>query len=116
MKYEVLRSISREELEDALSAGSAAVARRALLRMALHEPDRKWAAQKCLAALRDQRVDVRAAAITSLGHLARIHRCSDLEQVMPALQALKADPELGGIAEDALEDILIFTTPRNCAS
>lgn len=109
MKYEELPPITHDELEQALASKSAEDAAVALLRMALNDPNWAWAEKKCLAALHDGRAPVRAAAVTGLGHLARIHRKVTKEAVIPELQKLKGHPELGGLAEDALEDILIFT-------
>jgi hypothetical protein len=81
--------------------------------MSLNESDWPWAEQKCLAALHDQPELVRATAITGLGHLARLHQTITKEVVVPALENLKGDPHLGGIAEDALDDIAMFASgPR----
>ena len=43
----------------------------ALLRLAWHEREGSWAERQCAAALRDHRPEVRDAAATALGHLAR---------------------------------------------
>ena len=116
MKYQELPPISHEELEHALASESSEDAGVALLRMALNDPNWAWAENKCLAALHDERGPVRAAAVTSLGHLARIHHKVTKETVVTELQKLKGDPELRGLAEDALEDILIFTSPSSSSS
>ncbi len=110
MEYEELPPITRDRLDEVLRKGSPEEAARGLLRMALNDPDWQWAEQRCLAALHDRREDVRRAAITSFGHLARLHHCLTLQSVIPELRKLKNDPRLGGIAEDALEDILLFTS------
>ena len=110
MKYERLAPISLEEVETALAGSSPIEAATAILRMAMHDSDHVWAERKCLSALMDQREEVRAAAITALGHLARIHRELSKEIVVPALEKIKQnDSRLAGFAEDALEDIAIFT-------
>jgi hypothetical protein len=57
-----------------------------------------------------------AAAITSLVHLARIHRKVTKETVVPELQKFKGHPELGSLAENALEDILILTSASSSSS
>ena len=110
MKYEELSPITREELERAMANGSSEDAAVALLRMALHESDWLWAEGKCLAALHDERIAIQAAAVTGLGHVSRLHRKMTKEIVLPELEKLKDDPELGGVAEDALNDILIFAS------
>ena len=82
MKYEALLPISRHQLEQALRGGAPEEAAQAILRMALNDPDWHWAEQKCIAALHDDRDELRAAAITSLGHLARIHHAITNELVV----------------------------------
>jgi hypothetical protein len=110
MIYENLPCIKPDELDRALAEGTPEEAARALLRMAINDTNWRWAEEKCLLALHDQRDEVKAAAITSLGHLARTHHTLSLEMVVPELQKIKDDPKLGGIVEDALEDILMFTS------
>jgi hypothetical protein len=111
LTYEEVPSISHEELEQALS-GSAPVrdAAVALYRMALNDPDWVWAEQKCIASIHDSRYPVQAAAVTCLGHLARIHGKTTKEIVLPELERLRSHPKLKGIAEDALTDISLFVT------
>ena len=108
MKYEDISPISRQELRDALTSESNERAARAIIATALHDPDWTWAEQQCLVALQDERREVKAAAIVSLGHIARVHGRSTLSVTIPALQGLRGDQHLGGMAEDAIEDILMF--------
>ena len=108
MKYEDVLAISRQKLRDALASKSDDRAAKAIIAIALHDPDWTWAEQQCLAALHDRRQEVRAAAIIGLGHIARIHRKSTLSSVIPALEALRSDEDLGGMVGDALEDIIMF--------
>ena len=108
-KYEELLAISRDQFEITLAGDEPSEAAHALLRMALNESDQPWAEEKLLSALHDRREEVQAAAITSIGHLARIHRSLKNPVIVRELTKLREDPKLGSLAEDALEDILIFT-------
>jgi len=108
VEYESISPISRKELREALNSQSDECAARAIIATALHDPDWTWAEQQCLLALQDKRQEVRAAAIVGLGHIARIHGRSTLSVVLPALETLRSDQDLGGTAEDAIEDILLF--------
>lgn len=108
MRYEELQPISRNEFEQTLSSCEPEEIARGLLRMALHETDLLWAEQKCLSALNDASNVVKSAAVTALGHLARIHGNITREIVVPKLKHLKEDPILRGVAEDALDDIAMF--------
>jgi hypothetical protein len=62
--------------------------------------------------MKDDRDDVRAAAIVGLGHLAPIHHTLLDPRILDELRKLQRDPKLGGVAEDALEDILTFASPQ----
>jgi len=116
MKYEELQPISHVELREALLGPKPSDAARAILRMTLHEPDLRWAERKCLDALHDGRLEVRAAAITGLGHLARIHHALIDPAIVEELKKLRKDPMLGGIAEDTLEDITTFASSQTRAN
>jgi hypothetical protein len=108
MRYKDILPITREELKGALESDDAGRASRAIIAIALRDSDWQWAEQQCLNALKNKRIDVRAAAIVGLGHIARIHGKITLSRVLPELQAAKSNKSLRGIAEDALEDIVIF--------
>jgi hypothetical protein len=110
MKYEEMQPITHEELSAALRGSKASEAARAILRMALHESDFAWAESECLAALHDSRPEVKAAAITALGHLARIHHALIHPTVVAELRSLQNDPRFAGIAEDALDDVSTFAS------
>lgn len=78
----------------------------AMLALTHHEPDREQL-QRILLELTRHPV-LRALAITCLGHVGRLDGAV-LPEVVPRLQELLDDPELGGTAEDALGDIESFT-------
>ena len=111
MKYVELPPIARAEVLRRIGAGYPSEIAEGLLRSAQHDPDWKWVQELCLQLLGHKNDDVRRAAITSLGHLARIHSILDLEIVLPRLEVLRSHPTLGGTIEDALDDIRIFV-PR----
>jgi hypothetical protein len=81
---------------------------RALIRLALFDEDWRRVEALCVRMARDPRSEVRGCAVTGLGHLARIHGVLDLDEVIPLLTELAADPAMGGRAEDALDDIRMF--------
>lgn len=113
MTYEEPQLVTRAKALHALESESPEQASEALLSVALHESDRLWAEQVCMKALQDQRRDVVAAAIISIGHIARLHRQVGSE-VVPALRDLSKDPKLAGLVEDALDDILTFVGRLDC--
>ena len=69
----------------------------ALLSMAFYEADWKWAQGQCLHFLEHSDVNVRAMAVTSLGHIARIHRNLEREIVEKALSKHLNDEKISGI-------------------
>jgi hypothetical protein len=95
-------------VEEALLSSDPAMVCDAILRLAHHEPDWRWVQNICLQLVQTSDPNIRGCAVISLGNIARIHGLLDLEQVIPVLQSLCEDPEVGGKAEDALDDIQVF--------
>jgi hypothetical protein len=94
----MLASGSREQITDALVG------------LAYHDTDWQWVQSQCLSFLSNPDPDVGGLAATCLRQLARIHGRVDKQLVLPALQRLLTDPQVAGVAEDALENIRIFTS------
>ncbi len=112
MVYEELEPISQPAAEAAFASGDGPTIGRALLRLALHGPDWRFAEQHAVRHLTHRDVWVRRNAATALGHVARLSGDLDVASVVPALKALLSDPEVGGFAEDALGDIEVFMGVR----
>lgn len=108
MRYEDLLPITRDEYFSLFQQPSDAVPGEALLRLAWHEPESKWAERQCVEALSDPREQVRAVAPTALAHLARRQRGLDSSTVA-RLTTLRRDPDIGGQFEDALDDLAVFS-------
>jgi hypothetical protein len=108
MRYKEPQPISRDAASRVFETGSPEEICDALIGVTFHDPDWRWVQDRCLEFLSHESPDVRGLAATCLGHIARIHRALDQDAVVPALQRLRADPEVGGRAEDALDDIRLF--------
>lgn len=104
MRYEEAEPISRAAAQKTLASGEPKRVSEALIAIALHDPDRRWAQETAVAFLSDPDPEIRGAAATCLGHLARRYGRVDVPAI-DALRALVTDPNVGGRAEDALEDI-----------
>jgi hypothetical protein len=102
--------ITREDAEEAFASGDATLICDALVRLAYYEQDWRWVQAHCLSFLKHEDRAIAATSATCLGHLARRHRTLDLALVLPALDRLRHDPEIGGRIEDALDDIRMFIT------
>ncbi len=111
MRYEAPQPINRSEAERIFAGNDEAAICNALVGVAFYDPDWKWVQTLCLKFLEtpDTSKGVRSLAATCLGHVARIHRIIDLDIVVPLLESLLDDPEMG-TAGDALDDIRVFIT------
>jgi hypothetical protein len=116
MIYESLEPIERAEAEAALTSDDAGAVVRALLRLALHDPDGPWVQTACQNLADHPAAEVRRAVAMALGHLARLHGTLDLASALPLLKALAADPDVAGVADDALDDVEWYTHARSAAS
>jgi hypothetical protein len=110
--YESIEPVGREEAEAAFQSGDPSEVVRALLGLALHDPDLEWVQSQCFRLASHPDVWVRRNVATSLGHLARIHRRLDVERVTSLLDQLASDPEVAGWVEDAWDDLHMFIPSR----
>ena len=106
--YKEPEPIPRDDASRVFATGSPDEICDALTGVTFHDPDWHWVQDRCLEFLSHENSYVRGLAATCLGHTARIHRAVDQDVVVPALQRLRADPQVGGRAEDALDDIRMF--------
>ena len=111
MKYETPGPMDRTEAARLLQSPIPEEVCKALLAVALHEKDWRWAQERCFEATRHASLEVRALSATCFGHLARVHGNLELDRVIPALRALQKEPELAGRVEDAIDDINMFMKP-----
>jgi hypothetical protein len=96
----------RQNQVDLVANGSIAESTDALLNLTYHEKDQAWLEAFLLECLEPQRdPQLRALAVTCLGHVGRIFGSIRSPHVIPTLTGLLDDQELGGLAEDALGDI-----------
>lgn len=108
MKYAEPRAFSREEADEELASGNPDQIREALVALALRDGDWRCVQGKCLEFASHSDPSIRALAATCLGHLARLHGQLDLDEVLPVLTRMMADPDTEGSAENALDDIKMF--------
>jgi hypothetical protein len=108
MRYERIEPMSREDALERLKLPDGPAKARALLSLAFHDPDWRWVQNLCLDAMTNSDAGVRGTAALCLGHVARIHKQLDLDRVLPALQQLQDDPEIGWRVKDAIDDIDTF--------
>ncbi len=103
--------ISREQASIAFASNNVEAICDALIRITYHDPDWRWVQEQCIRFAEFPDADVRGLAVTCLGHLARIHRKLNLEEVLPVLESLLKDPDVAPRVLDTLDDIKIFLNP-----
>lgn len=110
MRYERLEPIDKGRAKKLLASDDRDVICRTLISVAMFEDDRAWAQAQCLKFARHEDSFVRGVAATGLGHIARVHRAIDEDDVVPIVRELlhDSDPATRGKAEDALSDFSTF--------
>lgn len=112
MKYRAVEPISREAAAKVSLEDNPQTLVSTLVSVAFFEPDYRWAQDFCLKYCVHSDKDVRAVAVTCLGHIARIHRKLDLDRVRPILLPLKNDAHVAGPVDDAEDDFEVFLGRR----
>jgi hypothetical protein len=110
MKYETIEPISKDRAERLLAKDDRETICRTLVRVAMFEEDRHWAQSQCVRFASHEDSFVRGVAATCLGHLARIHKAIDEDEVIPVVRRLlqDRDPLTRGKAEDTISDFSIY--------
>lgn len=109
-KYEDIDQYDRELVIAELQSGASERITKALLSIALYDPDWKWVQDVCINFSHDGDENVRGIAILCFGHLARLHRLLDAGRVLPIVKNALQDSSsfVRGHANSALDDIDFF--------
>lgn len=109
-QYEEVQPMRRRDAEFALQSEDALTVNRALVSIALFEPDWRWVQAQCIRLSSHSEPDIRSVSATCLGHLARIHGMIDRHEVEAVLHRLMRDSALSvrGDASDALDEVQLF--------
>jgi hypothetical protein len=108
MQYQETLPISYEEAKESLKSDDPIRVNDALVRLTYHDSDWRRVQDQCLQLVSHSDPVVKGLAVSCLGHLARIHKTIDTVKVLPLLSSLLDDPDVGGRAEDAIDDIEMF--------
>lgn len=108
-QFEQTHPISKADAATAFESDDPALICSALVSVAFHESDWRWAQDRCLEFLEGGNPEIGGLAATCLGHIARIHKMLDKKRVVAALRMHLANPDIAGRVEDALEDIELLS-------
>lgn len=111
MRYEEIPQLAQSQIARQLCEMDEKKVAIAILSSALYGTDPEWTEARCVELLTHESKVIRAAALTSIGHNCRIHRRLHNRRTLAVLYVLRGDPELGGRADDALDDIRMFVDP-----
>jgi hypothetical protein len=107
-EYDEVTQITKDAAMEAFASDDIERVCKALVSVAFHETDWRWAQERCLEFLANENENVSGLAATCLGHIARIRGMVDKPRVIAALRARLRDPRIAGQVEDALHDIEMF--------
>lgn len=110
MQYEDIGPLDRDTIARRLQSENDAEVCGALVAAALHHEDWRWVQSQCVVLASHLSSRVRGLVPICFGHLARIHRRIDREQVEAVLDRLSVDPipEVRGAVQDARDDFAVF--------
>ena len=108
--YDEIGPISKTDAINVFASGDSRRVVMALLSAAYYIKDWRWVQDNCLRFLNDPDLDVRNVAVTCLSHIARIHGTLEKEKVIPVLNGLVKDPQIGEEVAYTLEEIEWFLT------
>src|SRR5258705_13844606 len=110
MRYEDAAWRPHDEVEAIFASGSEEAICDALAGAALKDDDASWIESWCLMLAESRSVAIRGLAATCLGHAARRFGKIQPEPVA-LLRRLSTDAEVGGLADEALNDVATFADP-----
>lgn len=110
MEYQEVQHLGRQDANAAEMAGDERAWVDAMLGIARYEPDREWAEKYFIDHMGEgSSFAVRWGAIQSLAELVRNGGLIDQATVLKNLRELLNDLKLGGVAQDTIDDITMYS-------
>ena len=101
-------NISKDEFTQTIESGSIESKCDAIVRAAYFISDYDWLVSQFTKLVNDTNHQIRGVTITCIGHIARLYENSDKQQLLKIVEPFLSDSEIGGRAEDAIDDINTF--------
>jgi hypothetical protein len=110
LKYEEIKSWSRELIERAVTEDDPEVLLHAVVAASMYDEDWRYAQDLCVRLSRHSHFNVRGNAVLGFGHIARVHGRLEKRIVFPIISAALTDPEeyVRGQAHFAKDDTELF--------
>src|ERR1041384_2894882 len=110
LKYEEIAEWTRDVVERALRDDDPDALLRAVVAVAMHDADWRYAQDLCVRLSSHPHFNVRGNAVLGFGHIARVHRQLDRALVQPIIQAALRDENeyIRGQADCAMDDTASF--------
>jgi hypothetical protein len=110
LTYEEPKPIGRDDALRLLQSDDIDAAEKALLSVALFEPDVEFATRVVFTCARRHEPAMRGTALLCIGHLSRLYRRLPEQPSVELVRAGLHDPSeyVRGQAENALDDLLVF--------
>ncbi len=110
MKHKEPENITKDEFEELIQSNEPVSLCHGIIDAAFHINDPKWLEDRFVVLAKNSNRSVSQAAVTAIGHNARINKFLSIDVITPLFRELFATyPSMRGIIEDAVEDIEMFT-------
>lgn len=109
-KYEEIREWTRDAVEEALRDDDTNALLRAIIAVAMHDADWRYAQDLCVRLSTHHHSNVRGNAVLGFGHIARVHGQLERTVVQPIIEAALGDTDdyVSGQADAAADDTAMY--------
>jgi len=107
-KHQTVEPITRQEFIEVTNDNGTTEVCEALVRAVYFIDDYDWLIEKLNQFLDHPNDNIKSVTVTCYGHLARLHKTANKNELLTILQPLLANQKLSGYAEDAIDDIEMF--------
>ena len=107
-KYNEPTDITKEKFSQIIAEGIIVSMCQAIIDAVHYISDYDWLLAEFRKLLNHTNAEVRGVTVSCIGHLARLNKNADKDQLLQILQPLLSDDEIAGRVEDAMDDINMF--------
>lgn len=97
--------ITKDEFLQVVTSNDISLVCNAVVSSSEYIDDYEWLVTQYSLLLNHENAEVRGITVTCIGHLARLYKIADKNQLLRLLKPLLSDEMLVGRAEDAIDDV-----------